>query len=146
LDNLKFNLSSNPSESEQDILSLLISGKTTQELIAGQGGSLLSPKQMLAGVLAENAQKEIKNATGLDIVTLGYNGTGNGGTPGGVNVTLGKELSKRVTVKYGAQTTNGKVIQSVIAEYKFLETLLMNTFEDNEGNYGAGIQFRLEFR
>jgi translocation and assembly module TamB len=146
LDNLKFNLSSNPSESEQDILSLMIAGKTTQELIAGQGGSLLSPKQMLAGVLAENAQKEIKNATGLDIVTLGYNGTGNGGTPGGVNVTLGKELSKRVTVKYGAQTTNGKVIQSVIAEYKFLETLLMNTFEDNEGNYGAGIQFRLEFR
>jgi translocation and assembly module TamB len=146
LNNLKFNLSSNPSQSEQDSISLLITGKTTQELIAGQGGSSLSPKQMLADVLAENAQKEIKNATGLDIVTLGYNDTSNGGTPGGMNVTLGKELSKRVTVKYGAQTRNAKVIQKVIAEYKFLETLLMNTFEDNEGNYGAGIQFRLEFR
>jgi translocation and assembly module TamB len=146
LDNLKFNLSSNPSESEQDILSLLITGKTTKELIAGQGGSLLSPKQMLADVLAENAQKEIKNATGLDIVALEYNGANNGGTSDGVNVTLGKELSKRVAVKYGAQTRNAKVIQKVIAEYKFLETLLMNTFEDTEGNYGAGIQFRLEFR
>jgi len=146
LDNLKFNLSSNPSESEQDILSLLITGKTTKELIAGQGGSLLSPKQMLADVLAENAQKEIKNATGLDIVALEYNGVNNGGTSDGVNVTLGKELSKRVAVKYGAQTQNAKVIQKVIAEYKFLETLLMNTFEDTEGNYGAGIQFRLEFR
>lgn len=146
LDNLKFNLSSNPSESEQDILSLLITGKTTKELIAGQGGSLLSPKQMLADVLAENAQKEIKSATGLDIVALEYNGANNGGASDGVNVTLGKELSKRVTVKYGVQTKNAKVIQKVIAEYKFLETLLLNTFEDNEGNYGAGIQFRLEFR
>ena len=146
LDNLNFKLSSNPSESEQDILSLLITGKTTKELIAGQAGSLLSPKQMLADVLAENAQKEIKNATGLDIVGLEYNGAKSNGASDEVKVTLGKELSKRVTVKYGAQTSNGKVIQRVIAEYKFLETLLLNTFEDNQGNYGAGIQFRLEFR
>ena len=146
LDNLNFNLSSNPSESEQDILSLLITGKTTQELIAGQGGSSLSPKQMLADVLAENAQKQIKSATGLDVVGLEYNGAQNGGASDGVKVTLGKELSKRVTVEYGAQTTSGKVIQKVTTEYKFLETLLMNAFEDTDGNVGAGIQFRLEFR
>ncbi len=146
LNNLKFNLSSNPSESEQDILSLLITGKTTQELIAGQGGSLLSPKQMLADVIAENAQKEIKNATGLDVLALEYNEAKNAGASDEVKVTVGKELSKRVAVKYGAQTKNAKVVQKVIAEYKFLETLLLNAFEDNEGHYGAEIQFRLEFR
>ncbi|MGA7145164.1 MAG: translocation/assembly module TamB domain-containing protein [Desulfobacterales bacterium] len=146
LDNLKFNLSSDPSESEQDILSLLITGKTTQELIAGQGGSSLSPKQMLADVLAENAQKDIKNATGLDVVALEYNGAKNAGESDEVKVTVGKELSKRVTVKYGVQTKSAKVIQKVITEYKLLETLLLNAFEDNDGNYGAEIQFRLEFR
>jgi translocation and assembly module TamB len=146
LENLKFNLSSDPSESEQDILSLLIAGKTTRELIAGQGGSSLSPKQMLADVLAENAQKEIKSATGLDIVALEYNGAKTAEESDEVKVTVGKELSKRVTVKYGVQTKSAKVIQKVITEYKLLETLLMNAFEDNDGNYGAEIQFRLEFR
>jgi len=51
-DNLKFNFSSNPSETEEDILSLLITGKTTRELIAGEGGSSLSPRQMLGDILA----------------------------------------------------------------------------------------------
>ena len=125
---------------------MLITGKTTQELIAREGGSLLSPKQMLADVLAENAQKEIKSATGLDVVALEYNEAKDAEASDEVKVTMGKELSKRVTVKYDVQTKNAKVIQKVITEYKFFETLLMNTFEDTEGNYGAGIQFRLEFR
>jgi translocation and assembly module TamB len=144
--NLKFNLSSNPMESEQDILSLLITGKTTQELVAREGGSALSAKHMLADVLSESAQKEIKNATGLDIVSLEYNGAKDAEASDGVKVTLGKELSRRVTVKYDIQTKNAKVIRKVITEYKFFETLLMNAFQDTEGTVGAGIQFRLEFR
>jgi hypothetical protein len=51
-----------------------------------------------------------------------------------------------VTVKYDVQTKNAKVIRKVITEYKFLEKLIMNAFQDTEGNYGGGIQFRLEFR
>jgi len=145
-DTLRFDMTSDPSEREEDILSLLISGKTTQELIAREGGSSLSPGQMLADVLAESAQKEIKDATGLDIVALEYNEAKDVDDSDEVKVTVGKELSRRTTVKYGMQTKNAKVIQKVIMEYKFLEKLLMNTFQDNEGNYGGGIQFRLEFR
>jgi len=59
---------------------------------------------------------------------------------------VGKELSQRVTVRYGMQTKNARVIQQVITEYKFLEKLLMNAFQDMEGNFGGGLQFRLEFR
>ncbi len=145
-DNLKFNLSSNPSETKEDILSLLITGKTTQELIAGEGGSSLSPGQMLADVLAETVQKEIKDATGLDIVALEYHEAKDAEESNEVKVTVGKELSRRVTVKYGMQTKNAKVIQRVMTEYKFLEKVLMNTFQDTEGHYGGGLQFRLEFR
>jgi translocation and assembly module TamB len=145
-DTLRLDMTSDPSEREEDILSLLISGKTTQELIAKEGGSSLSPGQMLADVLAESVQKEIKDATGLDIVALEYNEAKNADDSDEVKVTVGKELSRRVTVKYGMQTKNAKVIQKVIMEYKFFERLLMNTFQDTEGNYGGGIQFRLEFR
>jgi autotransporter translocation and assembly factor TamB len=145
-DTLRFDMTSDPSEREEDILSLLISGKTTRELIAREGGSSLSPRQMLADVLAESVQKEIKDATGLDVVALEYNEAKDAESSDEVKVTVGKELSRRVTVKYGMQTKNAKVIQKVITEYKILEKLLMNAFQDTEGHYGGGIQFRLEFR
>jgi translocation and assembly module TamB len=145
-DTLKFDMTSDPSEKEEDILSLLISGKTTQELIAREGGSSLSPRQMLADVLAETVQKDIKDATGLDVVALEYNEAKDADTSDEVKVTVGKELSRRVSVKYGVQTKNAQVIQKVITEYKILEKLLINAFQDTEGHYGGGIQFRLEFR
>ena len=145
-DTLRFDMTSDPSERDEDILSLLISGKTTQELIAREGGSSLSPKQMLADVLSESVQKDIKDATGLDVVALEYNEAKDAESSDEVRVTLGKELSRRVTVKYDVQTKNAKVIRKVITEYKFLEKLIMNAFQDTEGNYGGGIQFRLEFR
>jgi len=145
-DNLKLNFSSDPSETEEDILSLLITGKTTRELIAGDGGSSLSPKQMLGDILAETAQKQIKENIGLDMVELEYHEAETADASADVKVTVGKELSRRVTVKYGMQAKNAKIIQQVITEYKFLERLLMNTFQDTEGNFGGGLQFRLEFR
>jgi len=145
-DNLKLNFSSDPSETEEDILSLLITGKTTRELIAGDGGSSLSPRQMLGDILAETAQKQLKDNIGLDVVELEYREAEAADASAEVKVTVGKELSRRVTVKYGMQTRNAKIIQQVIAEYKFLEKLLMNTFQDTEGNFGGGLQFRLEFR
>ena len=145
-DTLRLDLTSDPSEREEDILSLLISGKTTQELIAREGGSSLSPRQMLTDILAETVQNEIKDATGLDVVVLKYNEAKDAEASDEVKVTLGKELSKRVTVKYDVQTKNAQVIRKVITEYKFLEKLIMTAFQDSEGHYGGGIQFRLEFR
>jgi translocation and assembly module TamB len=145
-DNLKFNFSSDPSETEGDILSLLITGETTRELIAGEGGSSLSPRQMLGDILAETVQKQIKDSTGLDAVELEYNEAKEADASDEVKVTVGKDLSRRVTVRYGMKAKNAKIIQQVIAEYKFLEKVLMNTFQDTEGNFGGGLQFRLEFR
>jgi autotransporter translocation and assembly factor TamB len=145
-DNFKFNLSSNPSEREEDILSLLITGKTTRELISEEDGLTRSSGQILADVLAETAQKQIKDATGLDVVELEYKQGEEPDASDEVKVTVGKELSRRITVKYGVQTKNAKVIQQVITEYKFLEQLLMNTFQDTEGHYGGGLRLRLEFR
>jgi autotransporter translocation and assembly factor TamB len=145
-DNLKFTLSSDPWETQENILSLLITGRTTQELIAEEGGLSRSSTQMLADILAETAQKQIKDATGLDVVELEYAESTEAEASDEVKVTVGKELSQRVTVKYGMQTKNARVIQQVITEYKFLENLLINAFQNTEGHYGGGLQFRLEFR
>ena len=56
-----------------------------------------------------------------------------------VKVTVGKELSRRATVKYGVQTKNAKVIRKVITEYKILEKLLMTAFQNTEGDFGGGM-------
>jgi translocation and assembly module TamB len=145
-DNLKFTISSDPWETRENILSMLITGRTTQELIAEEGGLSRSSTKILADILAETAQKQIKDATGLDVVELEYTEAKEADASDEVKVTVGKELSQRVTVKYGMQTKNARVIQQVITEYKFLENLLINAFQDTEGNYGGGLQFRLEFR
>ena len=106
----------------------------------------MSPRQMLADVLAGSVQKDIKDATGLDVVALEYHEAKDPEASDEVKVTLGKELSRRVAVRYDMQTKNAKVIRKMITEYKFLEKLIVNAFQDTEGHYGGGIQFRLEFR
>lgn len=145
-DNLKFTLTSDPPEQHEDILSLLIVGKTTQELIKGEGGSSQSTTGMLANILAGRLGEEIKEATGFDVVELEYEEAVSEEESDEIRVTVGEELSRRVTVKYGIETRNAKMIQRVIAEYKFLENLSMSTFRDTEGQFGGGLQYRLEFR
>jgi len=63
-----------------------------------------------------------------------------------VNITVGKELSKRMTLKYGVGTKNGETVQSAITEYKFYENVLMNAFRDTDGDFGGELMFRLEMR
>ena len=146
-DNLKFTLTSDPPEHDEDILSLLIVGKTTRELIKGEGGSSLSTTEMFANILAGAMGEEIKDAIGLDIVELEYEeAVGEEEESDTIKVTVGEELSRRVTVKYGIETRSAKMIQRAIAEYKFLENLSMNTFRDTEGQFGGELQYRLEFR
>jgi hypothetical protein len=101
---------------------------------------------MLGDIIAETAQKQIKDNTGLDMVELEYREAEEADASDEVKVTVGKKLSRRITVKYGMETKNARIIQQVITEYKFLERLLMNTFQDTEGHFGGGLQFRLEFR
>lgn len=143
-ENLNFKLSSNPPEEDADILSLLAIGKTTRELVGGGGGSSQSPKELLAGIVADRLQKDVKKSTGLDIVELGYKEGESGGDE--IRVTVGKELSRRITVKYGMERRSGELVQKATTEYKLLENLLMSAFQDTEGDFGGELRYRLEFR
>ncbi|MBW2054989.1 MAG: translocation/assembly module TamB domain-containing protein, partial [Deltaproteobacteria bacterium] len=91
-DNLKFTLSSDPLETQENILSLLITGRTTQELISEEDGLSRSSTKILADILAETAQKQIKDATGLDVVELEYEEATDAEASDEVKVTVGKAL------------------------------------------------------
>ena len=64
----------------------------------------------------------------------------------GLNVTVGKELSRQVTVKYGVDIRNGETVQRMTTDYKLLENLLMSGFQDTGGDFGGELKYRLEFR
>ncbi|MEE4358627.1 MAG: translocation/assembly module TamB domain-containing protein [Desulfococcaceae bacterium] len=143
-DNLKFELRSDPREEHADILSLLVLGKTTKEMISGEGGST-SATQLLADALAEKLGERLKESTALDTLELGYT-EGETAEDSEIKVTVGKELSRRLSVKYGVETRSGETVQTATTEYKFLENLLMSAFQDTEGEFGGELIFRLEFR
>ena len=144
-DNLAFNLTSSPQEEHSDILSLLIFDKTTRELRTAQGGSNFTPTQILAGFIAETMQKNLKGSTGLDSLNLEVNDADSKNGYGGT-VTVGKELSRQLSVKYGVELLAGETVQKVSTDYKLLENIIMSGYQDSGGNFGGGLKYRLEFR
>ncbi|MFO7714975.1 translocation/assembly module TamB domain-containing protein [Desulfosarcina sp.] len=145
-DNLNLKLSSVPTESDADILSLILFGRTAQELTAGGGGAGRSSGQILAEMLADTFGDDIKKTTGVDILQMESNGSSDGEDASGVTVTIGKNLSDRMTVKYAVATKDGEIIQRAITEYKLLENVLVSGFQDSQGIYGSELMFRIEFR
>jgi translocation and assembly module TamB len=145
-DDLSFSLTSDPPEEDGDILSLLVFGRTTHELIEAERGTTKSATHMLAGILAATLEDDIKRATGLDIVEVEALAQEEEQVSDQVKVTIGKELSRRMTLKYAVESKDGELSQRAIAEYKLLEGILLSGFQDDKGASGGEIFFRLEFR
>ncbi len=146
-ENLNIKMSSRPPLEDNDILSLLLFGSTSEELIQGEGGTSQAPARMVADIVQRTVGEDIKAATGLDILEVNVNGSGDGDdAEGGVEVTVGKELSRRMAVKYSVESKDGEMVRKTTAEYKLLENLLMSGFQDSKGTFGGELQYRLEFR
>ncbi len=144
-DNLNLQLSSVPQESHADIIALLAFGKTTRELRRSGSGDGLSPSDILAGFVADSLQPHVKETIGLDSVEIQADKRSDTGTYGGT-VTLGKELSRQLSVKYGVGVKDGETVQRVTTDYKILENFWLSGFQETGGNFGGGLKYRLEFR
>ncbi len=144
-DALDVDLSSTPTLDDNDILSLILLGRTGGELISGEGGTTQAPGQMVADIVSKTVGEDIRKATGLDTleVEMGDNGEEGGAD---VKVTMGKDLSRRMSVKYSVESRDGEMVGRTSAEYKILENLLMSGFQDNTGTFGGELKFRMEFR
>jgi autotransporter translocation and assembly factor TamB len=146
-ENLDVTLTSQPAETDADILSLILFGRTARELSAGEGGAQRTTGQIMAEMIADTLGDDIKRTTGVDILQLETNGgSADGQDAAGIKVTVGKHLSDRMTVKYAVESKDGEFIQRAITEYKLLEHILVSGFQDNQGIYGSELVFRIEFR
>jgi len=144
-DRLLITLSSIPAEADADILSLLVFGKTTREMSGGENGLTDSPEAMMAQLMASSFGEDIKKVSGLDYLAVesAADAPADSST---VDVTVGKNLSDRMTVKYTVGSGKGGYRQRAAAEYKLIENILLSGFQDTEGNYGGEFIFRVEFR
>ena len=142
---LNFSLSSDPQLEDGDILSLLLRGKTVSELISAEGGTTLSAAGMLSEVAASAVSDNVKSATGLDIFEMGFGDDTDDNSLSDINVTVGKEITDKITVKYGAETEDGEMIHKTAAEYKMTDSISVNGFQDSAGNFGGEVRYRLEF-
>jgi len=145
-DRLEFKLTSDPPEEDGDILSVLLFGKTTSELIDGEGGTSGSPEQMVVQMIASKFGEDIKKAAELDVFEVEFPEDEGEAHLDRVKVTIGKELSRRINLKYSVESKDGEMIQRAIAEYKVLENILVSGFQDTSGVFGGALHFRLEFR
>ncbi|MEN6446687.1 MAG: translocation/assembly module TamB domain-containing protein [Syntrophaceae bacterium] len=146
LDNLLLQLSSTPPEEQPDLLSLLIVGKTTRELTQTQSGVGVSPSGMIAELLTSTYGEQVKKATTLDILKIETSEFSTADQGDTLKLTVGKELSRRMTISYEMETRNTETIQRGIAEYKLLENLLINGYQGSNGIFGADVEYRYEFR
>lgn len=148
---LVLKLTSEPSEEREDILSLLLVGKTSRELTKAGSGATQSTEQILAEMIASTLGDDIKKTTSLDYLEVETTGdkttdNKNGGTEAYVKVTIGKDLSKRMTIKYAVTSEKGELIRRSIAEYKLLQNLRLSGFQDTSGLFGGEVKYRIEFR
>ncbi|GAB6095315.1 hypothetical protein JCM14469_15670 [Desulfatiferula olefinivorans] len=145
-DNLKFTLTSDPKESDEDVLALLLFGKTTGEMRNGGGDSSQSAALFLADAFSRRLAENLKDATGMDTVEVAYGGGSDANAEGGVSLTFGKDLSERLTIKYGVESRNAEAVQRAVSEYRFFENLMINAYQDTANDFGTELVYRLEFR
>jgi autotransporter translocation and assembly factor TamB len=154
-DAFRVQLTSEPPLVQDDIVSLLVLGKTSGELIEGEGGQSKSSTQLLADLAASAFGDDIRKATGLDLLEVETEGVDENQNPeepvdnnstDRVKVTIGKNLSRRLAIKYAMESKDGELTQRADAEYQLWEHLLVSGFQGSDGIYGGQFLFRLEFR
>ncbi len=145
-DNLILALSSVPQEPQGDILSLLLTGKTTNELIHSEGGTTTSPASLVAGLAATSFADRLKKNVGIDTLEVGVGQSSSSSPLSDVNLTVGKEITDKITVTYGMETKEGEMIQKTSTDYKLSDRFTLSGFQNTEGHYGAEVRYRLEFQ
>ncbi|MCG6912130.1 MAG: translocation/assembly module TamB domain-containing protein [Deltaproteobacteria bacterium] len=145
-DRLAVELSSSPPEEDADIISLLVFKKTTYELNEGGPGVNQSPTVLLAQLLASSFGRDIKDSTGIDILEVEAESAEDKDSTDRIKVTVGKDLSERMSVKYSVESKDGGYVQRASTEYKLLENIVVSGFQDTKGVYGGEFIFRMEFR
>ncbi len=137
---LKYELSSSPMLDSNNILSLVMLGKTT-------GGSMTySYSELLGQMIAFNYGGRIKKSTGIDSIEVKARDPRGRGSSGGQVVTIGKNLDRRFSVYYSIGKESREIKTGTAVKYRLNDSMLLNLDYDSKGKIGIDMQYNKEFR
>jgi translocation and assembly module TamB len=145
VDNFDLTFFSDPPLSDMQILTLLASGRVTQEekgLESGIGAG--EATAFLTGGLQDVLEERLKNIAGFDRFELNPETTATGAVS--PKVTIGKRLlGQRLFVTY--TTSMGTTEENIVKlQYDVTKRVSLIGMRDEIGSLGADIKFRFEFK
>ncbi len=144
LENLKFDLSSSPPLSQTDIVTLLVTGRTRDDL--GSGGGGLSQDEAtvyLSGRLSGSLAPTLKRSLGLDEVTVDPVLMG-GQSDLSARITVGKSLSSRLFVTYSSLVGSDR--QDIYqVKYRLTDRLNLLGTRDEDGSMAGDAIFKARY-
>lgn len=152
LNNLKYDLSSNPPQDRTSLISLLLTGATPEELRSQPGGG--SGSRYAAGQVGAALAAPLASAIRLDSVRLESgmttsllnNTVSPTTTPGSQRLYLGKRLSERLNLAFSTDVGGTNPQQSIVAEYLLTDYLLIKGGQSSNQNFGLNFTFRYRGR
>jgi len=133
-------LTSDPALSEQDVLALLITGKSPEDYKNSDTGALASRQALsyFAGSFGSRFTNQLERATGLSTVRVEPDLIANESNPT-ARLTIGQDLSKNARLIYSMNLANGGD-QIYIAEYDITKRFTTRGVKQIDNTY------RFEFR
>jgi hypothetical protein len=147
LQNPRFSLSSVPYKSHADILTILLLGKNVNEFLKGNETAVSGTKEkFLANWIYNTFQQDIADKFGLDYLEFTVSDGFSTDDISGTGLTIGKNISDRLILKYSASNDASRFVQKGIADYQFFENIIFSGFQTTDGKFGAEINYKLEYR
>jgi len=147
LDSFNLVFASTPALSDTDVLSLLLTGKTAEEVAEAQGGIGTTELVSVAtGAVQAEVEQQIEEITGFDRIQVDpyYSGSK---TAGGVLITVSKKLlDDELTVTYSVTPMDVSEQQTVLIEYLLHRNIFLVGRRDELGQVSGNIRFRFEYR
>ncbi len=141
---VQFNLSSDPPLSNEQIASLLLTGSTPETGRTGESTSASSVVGSIAGLAFRPVTSRVQQLFRLDRFQVDPVLQSAPGSSGGAVITIGKNLSKDLSVTYSySAETNAQSI--VLVEYQIDANKVIQASKDENNVYSIGVKFRKRF-
>jgi autotransporter translocation and assembly factor TamB len=141
LDRITLSLRSIPELEREDVLFVMLTGKTQDEYYSSStSGTKGSAKQLALTGLSSLFGGDIKAWTGLDTFVM----EGTKGKELGVKTTVGKRLNERFNVRGILNIGSGKEVNEARVEYRLTDTLYLVGTQRSDGSFGLDVRIRYQ--
>jgi hypothetical protein len=143
LDRIRLELSSVPDLEREDIMSLLVTGKTRDEFSASEKGDAEEAAQRMAlSGITYLVGDDMKAATGLDTFAIERTE----GRDMGVRTVVGKQFNERVELRGVFAVGSGQQVSEAQIGYLLTDTFRVVATQRTDGSFGLDFRIRIGSR